>query len=127
MPNPRTKWEANVDRAMRSCTAVFGEGVDVSGQSTVFYSHLGSSAGPYGIDGIFEATTEEIDLETGATVISNKPRLSVALSQLQATPKVGDTVSIRGTGYRVIEPMFDGQGTVTLRMHIASDSTSEES
>lgn len=118
MPNPRTKWEADVDRAMGACTRVFGEGNDATGQPSVFYLHQGGSA-PYRVDGIFEATTEEIDLETGATILSNKPRFSVALSRLQATPMVGDTLVIRNIGYRVVEPMFDGQGTVMLRLHVA--------
>lgn len=117
MPNPHTKWERSVDRAMRSCSRVFGEGLDESGQKLVWYHHAGAAL-PYRIDGIFEATTEEIDLETGATVLSNRPRLSVALSELQQTPVVGDTLTIRGVGYRVVEPMFDGQGTVMLRLHV---------
>lgn len=126
MPNPRTKWEADVDRAMGACTRVFGEGNDVTGQPSVFYQHVGTST-PYRVDGIFEATTEEVDLETGATVLSNKPRFTVALSQLQATPKVGDGLTIRDIGYRVVEPMFDGQGTVMLRLHVAGTNGGGES
>lgn len=117
MPSPQTKWERSVDRAMQSCTRVFGENRDADGRPQVLYLHLGETL-PYRIDGIFEATTERIDLETGATVLSNEPRISVALSALQSTPKVGDTLTIRDIAYRVIEPTFDGQGTATLRLHV---------
>lgn len=111
MPAPQTKWEQTVDRAMRTCVRVFGEG----DTALVTYAHAGGPT--YDLDGIFEATTEVVDLDTGAAVMSNQPRVSFALSAMQALPKVGDTCEIRGLSYKVIEPNFDGQGTVTLRLH----------
>lgn len=115
MPTPQTPWEETVDQAMLDCVGVFGEGVDAVGDGKVIYTHLDGS--PFPLDGIFEAMTEEIDPDTGAVVLSHKPVLSVALSKLLTVPQAGDTAVIRGKGYRVIDTHFDGQGTVTLRLH----------
>lgn len=114
MPAPQTKWEQTVDRAMRTCVRVFGEGETL----LVSYTHIGTGL-TYDLDGIFEAATEVVDLDTGANVLSNQPKVSFPLSEMQALPNVGDTCVIRAKGYRVIEPNFDGQGTVTLRLHEA--------
>lgn len=125
MPEPQTPWEQEVTRAMRACTRVFGEGRDDGGVGAVrvLYQHVGGSVPAYRPDGIFEATTEVVDLETGAAVMSNQPRISFALADLQAMPAIGDTITIRGTPYSVIEPSFDGQGTVSLRLHVAPAPT----
>lgn len=113
MPAPQTPWETMVDEAMRDCVDVFGEGAE-----QVTYTHAGGP-GPYLLDGIFEATTEQVDPDTGAIVLSHQPTISFRMSQLQAVPNSGDTIIIRGKTYRVMEPNFDGQGTVTLRLHEA--------
>ena len=113
MPLPQTKWEQAVTRAMRTCVRTFGEGDAVG----VLFTH--ASGQSYQLDGIFEATTEEVDLDTGANVMSNRPQVSFALADMQALPNVGDTCVIRGVTYRVVQPNFDGQGTVTLRLHEA--------
>jgi hypothetical protein len=118
MPSPQTKWEQSVDRAMRSCTRVFGENQNPDGSDKIQYVHHGGGVRPYFLDGIFEATTETVDIDTGATVMSNQPRVSFAMSLLQAMPGVNDQVIIRGVTYRVVEPSFDGQGTVALRLHV---------
>lgn len=113
MPAPQTKWEEAVDRAMRTCVRTFGEGEE----ALVTYTHAGGPT--YDLDGIFEATTEAVDLDTGASITSNQPRVSFPLSAMQALPNTSDTCVIRGKTYRVIDPSFDGQGTVTLRLHVA--------
>lgn len=108
---PQTPWEETVGQAMQACVDVFGEG---AGQVT--YTHAAGGAA-YTVDGIFEATTEEVDLETGASVLSHQPRISFRLSALQQLPEQGDIIVIRGKTYRAIETEFDGQGTVTVRLH----------
>jgi len=113
MPLPQTKWEQTVTRAMRTCVRTFGEGEVVG----VLFTH--ASGQSYQVNGIFEATTEEVDLDTGATVMSNRPQVSFALADLQALPNVRDTCLIRDVLYTVVQPNFDGQGTVTLRLHEA--------
>jgi hypothetical protein len=109
-PVPLTPWEQQVDAALHSCIDTFGEGV----QQVAYTTGAGTTVW---IDGIFEASTEAIDPDTGAPILSHQPRLSVRLAQLPALPEVGDTCLIRGRSYRVIEPELDGQGTATLRLH----------
>ncbi|MDI9240741.1 hypothetical protein QLQ15_17700 [Lysobacter sp. LF1] len=111
MPIPQTPWEAQVGTAMRSCIAVFGEG-----PKRVRYLHRSGLA--YDINGIFEAQTEQVDPETGAAILSNRPYLHVDLAELQQVPVSGDRCVIRGRTYRVVEPEFDGQGTASLRLHL---------
>lgn len=113
MPLPQTRWEQSVDRAMRTAVRVFGEGESM----LVSYQHRSGLA--YDLDGIFESATEAVDLETGANVMSYQPKVSFPLSAMQALPEVGDSCTIRGKLYRVVQTDFDGQGTVTLRLHEA--------
>lgn len=118
MPAPKTRWEQSVDRAMRSCARTFGEADPDTGLGTVVYTHLSGASFtfPAGV-AIFESATEAVDLDTGANVMSYAPRLSAPLSAFLEQPAKGDTATIRGRGYRVIDPEYDGQGTVTLRLH----------
>lgn len=114
MPDPRSNWETNVDTAMRECVAVFGDGTDAAGAGKVTYTHVSGTS--YAIDGIFESASETVSIENGAEVVSYQPVFSAPLSAFQETPGRRDTLLIRGTLYRVVEPTFDGQGTVTLRL-----------
>lgn len=109
MPATQTPWEESVDEAMRDCIEAFGEGDD-----QVTYTHLGGS--PYTLNGIFEAESIETDPDTGAQIISNNPQVAFRLSEMQAMPENGDTVTVRGVNYKVKEPILDGQGTVTCRL-----------
>lgn len=70
-----------------------------------------------GAGGIFEATTQLVDPDTGALTISNQPNVYFKLADLQAEPQNGDRITARGVTYRIVEPMFDGQGGVTLRLN----------
>lgn len=108
--SPQTSWESMVDEAMSACVEIFGEGED-----QVTYTHLDGS--PFTLNGIFESATEDVDPNTGVMILSNKPMFSAGLGSFQQIPDQGDTAVIRGQTYRVIEPIFDGQGTVTLRLH----------
>ena len=69
-----------------------------------------------GAGGIFEAVTQLVDPDTGAVTISNQPNIYIRLSDLQAAPTNGDRLTVQGVTYRIVEPMFDGQGGVTLRL-----------
>lgn len=110
MPAPNTPWEQMVTDAMGECTDVFGEGDD-----QVTFTHAGGQ--PYTLDGIWDAESVQIDPDTGAGIISNEPMISFALADMQAEPDNGDTVTVRGVTYKVKEPQFDGQGTVTLLLY----------
>lgn len=114
MPDPRSNWEVNVDAAMQSCIEVFGDGTSDDGVGKVTYTHV--SGASYALDGIFEAASETVGIENGAEVVSYQPVFSTRLSLMQEAPGRRDTLLIRGTLYRVVEPTFDGQGTVTLRL-----------
>jgi hypothetical protein len=109
-PDPATPWERQVDEAMQVCIDTFGEGV----QRVTYTSIHGDTVE---IDGVFEASTESVDPDTGAPILSHQPLLSVRLSQLAHLPELGDSCVIRGLNYRVMAPEFDGQGTATLRLH----------
>ncbi|MGL6222396.1 MAG: head-tail joining protein [Steroidobacteraceae bacterium] len=111
---------------MLSSTRVFGENKNEDGEDQVFYFHSDGTP-PYRVDGIFEATTEVIDLETGTPVMSNQPRFGIALSKLVKLPVRGDNLAIRTKSYTVVELDFDGQGTVTLRLHVVLASQGGES
>lgn len=115
MPLPQTKWELLVDRAMQVCVNTFGDGADEQGEPLIEYTHLGGD--PYKVDGIFEAESTDVDPDTGVQIKSNVPQVSFRLSQLQQMPDIDDEVVVRGVIYRVVDPQFDGQGTVTLRLN----------
>lgn len=117
MPAPATPWEERVTRAMRTCVRTFGDG-----PARIYYTHRTGPA--YFTNGIFEAMTESIDLNTGATVTAYQPRVSFALADLQALAGSGDGLLIRGQTFEVIDVNYDGQGTVELRLHEVS-ATSE--
>lgn len=111
---PRTPWEQEVTGAMAECVTVFGEGNDSDGIGLVEFQHYGGIA--YQINGIFEAQTEKVDLETGFMILSNQPSFHAPLSVFEQIPKTDDECLIRGIRYRVDEPEFDGQGTVSMRL-----------
>ena len=99
---------------MQECIATFGDGVDANGDGKVTYTHVNGTS--YTLDGIFEAASEQVSIENDMQVVSYQPVFSTRLSLMQATPGRRDTLLIRGKTYRVVEPTFDGQGTVTLRL-----------
>lgn len=109
MPAPVTPWESVVDRAAAAAERVFGEVAPCTYTPTV--------GAPYAVPLVFEAMTERIDPDTGAVVLSHQPEIGVRLSQMATVPVQGDRVTIRGAVYKVVEPVFDGQGTATLRLH----------
>lgn len=111
MPTPATPWEEIVDQAMSDALDAFGEGAE-----QVTYTHLNGT--PYAVNGIFEAESLQVDPESRMRVVSNQPVMSFKLSDLTEEPGNGDTIEIRGRTYTVVEPTFDGQGTVTLRLHL---------
>lgn len=115
MPVTQTKWEQLVDQAMQVCVDTFGEGPNEDGENQVIYTHLGGDS--YPLDGIFEAESTDVDPDTGVNIKSHIPQISFRLSQLLEMPDVDDEILIRGTLYKVVDPQFDGQGTVTLRLH----------
>lgn len=115
MPAPRSPWESDVDAAMQECIATFGDGRNADGTGKVTYMHFNGGL-TYDLDGIFEAASEQVSIENDVQVVSYQPVFSTRLALMRATPGRRDTLLIRGKTYRVVEPTFDGQGTVTLRL-----------
>ena len=96
-----------------------GHLVRTFGEPVTYLPRVGSAyeiAVSDGAGGIFEAVTQLVDPDTGAVVISNQPNIYFRLSDLQATPANGDRITVQGVTYRIVEPLFDGQGGVTLRL-----------
>jgi hypothetical protein len=61
------------------------------------------------IKGVFDNTWVDVE-----GVVSLKPILRIDLSDLEALPAKGDTVSIETVNYRVSESRLDGYGGSTL-------------
>ncbi len=66
------------------------------------------------IRGLFEKSYLEVNPDTGAAVMSTKPRVSVWPSGIAFTIRQGHTVMAGGKSYRVRELQPDGQGCVVL-------------
>jgi hypothetical protein len=67
--------------------------------------------------GIFDETYLEVDPDTGASVMSQYPRVTIHDSNLPEGFSQGDQVTIKGKTYkaRTIEP--DGQGMIQVKLH----------
>jgi hypothetical protein len=117
MPAPRNRWEEQVDRAMRVVARVFGDGTP-DNPKPYLYTPKATNVS-YSVDGVFESATATVDLDTGLEGVTYAPRLAANVSEFQSLPVQGDRVVIRGKLYAVTDPQFDGQGTVTLRLHEA--------
>lgn len=91
-----------------ACVATFGE--------SVTYTPQGGS--PESITGIFNARTEQVDLASG--VLSYQPTLGVKVADLSTSPRVGDTLTVRSQGYRVVDIDEDGEGGAVLLLHRTS-------
>jgi hypothetical protein len=64
--------------------------------------------------GIFDETYQQIDPDTNAVVMSNKPRVSLFFDDVAFKIKQGYIVGARSKTYKVREMQPDGEGSVTL-------------
>jgi hypothetical protein len=69
------------------------------------------------ISAIFDPLPNEIDMQTGAAIISTDPRLSVRASDLDLPPLEGDDVSARGVQYHVSAVHEVGNDWVDILLH----------
>lgn len=102
-------WSERADRVLRSQIRHFGEPVTFTPQG-------GAAAS---VSGIFDATTEAIDLDTGMPVRRARPQLGVRLADLPSAPEEGDQVQVRGIDYVVVDVDEDGQGGAKLLLQRA--------
>lgn len=79
---------------------------------SITYTRSGTD---YSIRGIFDASAQLVTLDP--SISSMAPIVSIKLSDLAITPARGDSVTIRETGYDVIEAQESGEGWATLVLH----------
>lgn len=96
-----------------------GHLVRTFGEPVTYQPRVGSAyeiAVTDGSGGIFEAVTQLVDPDTGAVTLSNQPNIYFRLADLKTEPQNGDRITVRGVTYKILEPQYDGQGGVTIRL-----------
>ncbi len=79
------------------------------------YTHVGGS--PYPVKLVFRADSTEVDPDTGAYIISNKPMATVQRSELSDDPKIGDAITVDGSSFKVRSaPESNSAGAVLLKL-----------
>lgn len=83
--------------------------------TTVLYRPEGGA--PITIAAIFHAEHAEAGLAGGVPVTTTAPVLDVLLADLPVEPEEGDTLTVSGTDYRVVDIRSDGMGGAKLLLH----------
>tara|TARA_A200000113_G_scaffold223061_1_gene237866 strand:+ start:1468 stop:1797 length:330 start_codon:yes stop_codon:yes gene_type:complete len=97
------------NRILSAATARLGEPVTLS---------RGSST--YSLRGIFSETFSEVDVDTGLSVTSKIPSLTINSADIEITPKGNDRVTVAdGRSFMVRETRPDGEGGIVLLMYLA--------
>lgn len=92
------------EAALGRCLDAFGESAE--------YRPSAEDADPYSIKGIFSDEFIELDVTSGAQIVSRTPNLGVRLSDFETgDPKKGDTVFLTRTAteYKVVKVQRDGE------------------
>lgn len=101
-------WPQLADDLMGQCQSTFGESI----------TYQPKAGDAFSITAIFEAAHAVVEPGTDVPVETLKPVLFVRLSDFRdagrADPKKGDTPTIRGTSYKVVEVQDDGHAEATL-------------
>ena len=85
--------------------------------TTVLYRP--ESGDPVTITAIFHAEHAEAGLAGGVPVTTTAPVLDVLLADLATAPGEGDTLTVDGSDYRVVDVRADGMGGAKLILHRA--------
>ena len=72
---------------------------------------------PVTIAAIFHAEHAEAGLAGGVPVTTTAPVLDVLLADLPVEPEEGDTLTVAGSDYRVVDIRTDGMGGAKLILH----------
>lgn len=102
---------------------------DMEADLSTFFDEEGGFAEPatfvpvsglsYSLSVIFDETYSSIDLNTQIEVMSSEPKCRFNASQIVGGKIAeGDSVVIRGTTYRIEEPMPDGIGCIIARLMV---------
>ena len=83
--------------------------------TTVLYRLEGGA--PITIAAIFHAEHAEAGLAGGVPVTTTAPVLDVLLADLAGEPEEGDSVTLAGCDYRVVDIRGDGMGGAKLILH----------
>ena len=87
---------------------------DAFGTTVLYRPQVGD---PVTITAIFHAEHAEAGLAGGVPVTTTAPVLDVLLADLPAEPEEGDTLTVTGTDYRVVDIRTDGMGGAKLILH----------
>ena len=93
---------------------VGGAARDAFGTTVLYRPQVGD---PVTITAIFHAEHAEAGLAGGVPVTTTAPVLDVLLADLPAEPEEGDTLTVTGTDYRVVDIRTDGMGGAKLILH----------
>lgn len=100
------------DAVLGACMDAFGEPVTYQAQA--------AGTGPVATTAVFDNGFFERETfsESGAPgrVTGSRPMAAIQLSALPAAPVQGDTLTARGTAYRVTEVQPDGHGGARLML-----------
>jgi hypothetical protein len=88
--------------------AVFGEWVELL---------LEGQDDPIAARGIFTARHQEVDPSSGIPISAVQPMLEVWSANLPTEPTEGDSVSVRGQTYLIVDCQPDGHGFLRLMLH----------
>lgn len=99
-------WERSIGLLNKACINAF------AGRKVILYKH--STGEEYQIKGIFDRNFSSVDPDSGAIIISNNPILSITEKDLIKLPDEGDSVSIGGVNYRILEAQPDSEGMSKL-------------
>lgn len=108
-----------MSRFSRLYNTMAGHLIRAFGDAVTYIPRVGSAyelAVTDGTGGIFEAVTQLVDPDTGAVTLSNQPNIYFRLADLKAEPQNGDRIKVNGITYKILEPQYDGQGGVTIRL-----------
>ncbi len=87
---------------------------DAFGTTVLYRPQVGD---PVTIAAIFHAEHAEAGLAGGVPVTTTAPMLDVLLADLSVEPEEGDTLTVTGTDYRVVDIRSDGMGGAKLILH----------
>lgn len=95
--------------------SVNGLTTDVFGEAATYKPKLGAEIV---INGVFAQKVVELRAGQSVGVASKRPTFWIRLSDLPALPTKGDQVTIRGTGYVMVESQEDGDGGSLLVLQV---------
>lgn len=99
-------WKELTHKLTDTCINAFSEEVEVH--------HSGTPETIDKVRGVYDATYQQVDLQTGAVISSNAPMVEIAISSLSKTIKTTAKIKARGVLYRIKELQPDDSGAVKI-------------